>query len=84
MKKLEVKVAFNVIDDIVDISIKKNTAIFFINGKPSNRFQFSLQNTYALTIHKTQGLTLPEVTLFLDNQIFSAGQVYVALNRCSN
>jgi len=37
-----------------------------------------------LTIHKTQGLTLPEVTLFLDNQIFSAGQVYVALNRCSN
>jgi len=42
MKKLEVRIAFNVMGSIVDISIKKNTAIFFINGKPSNRFQFSL------------------------------------------
>ena len=30
------------------------------------------------------GLTLPEVSLFLDNQIFSTGQAYVTLSRYSN
>ena len=84
MEKLEVRVAFNIMGGIVDISIKKDTATFFVDGKPSSRFQFSLQNSYALTVHKTQGLTLPEVSLFLDDQIFSAGQAYVALSRCSN
>jgi ATP-dependent exoDNAse (exonuclease V) alpha subunit len=42
------------------------------------------QNSYALTVHKVQSLTLPEVSLSLDNQIFSAGQAYVALSRCPN
>jgi len=37
-----------------------------------------------LTVHKTQGLTLPEVSLFLDDQIFLAGQAYIILSRCSN
>ncbi|RGB21875.1 hypothetical protein C1646_777075 [Rhizophagus diaphanus] len=35
----------------------------------------------ALTVHKTQGLTLSKVSLFLDNQIFLAGQAYIALNQ---
>ncbi|CAG8633821.1 715_t:CDS:1, partial [Funneliformis mosseae] len=29
-------------------------------------------------------LTLPEVSLFLDHQIFFSGQAYVALSQCSN
>lgn len=37
------------------------------DGKPLSRCQFSLQNSFALTVHKTQGLTLPEVSLSLDN-----------------
>jgi len=45
-----------------------------------NRHQFPLQNAFALTVHKTQSLTLPEVSLNLDQQIFSAGQAYVALS----
>jgi len=84
LEKLEVRVAFNVIGGIIDITIKRDTAIFFIDGKPSSRCQFPLQNSYALTVHKTQGLTLPEVSLFLNDQIFSAGQAYVALSRCPN
>jgi ATP-dependent exoDNAse (exonuclease V) alpha subunit len=35
-------------------------------------------------VHKTQGLTLPEVSLCLDTQILAAGQAYVALSRCSD
>jgi PIF1-like helicase len=84
IEKLEIRVAFNVMGGIVDITVKRDTATFFIDGKPSSRCQFPLQNSYALTVHKTQGLTLPEISLFLDDQIFSAGQAYVALSRCPN
>ena len=84
LKKLEVRVAFSVMGGIVDINIKRDTTTFFIDGKPSSRCQFPLQNSYALTVHKTQGLTLSKVSLFLDNQIFSAGQAYVTLSRCPN
>jgi len=69
---------------IVNISIKRDTAIFFIDGKPSSRCQFHLQNSYALTVHKLQRLTLSKVSLSLDDQIFSAGQAYVALSRYPN
>ncbi|GES91887.1 ATP-dependent DNA helicase Pif1-like [Rhizophagus clarus] len=35
-----------------------------------------------LTIHKSQGLTIPKVTFTLGGSIFSTGQAYVALSRC--
>ena len=36
-----------------------------------------------MTVHKTQSLTLPDVSLSLDSQIFAAGQAYVSLSRCT-
>jgi ATP-dependent exoDNAse (exonuclease V) alpha subunit len=67
---LQVRIAFSVMGGIVDIGIKKETSTFLIDGKPSSRCQFPLQIAFALTVHKTQGLTLPEVSLCLDQEIF--------------
>src|ERR1700733_7844512 len=36
---------------------------------------------FALTVHKTQGLTLPHTTVSLDSQMFATGQSYVAISR---
>ncbi len=47
----------------------------------AKRIQFPLQNAFALTVHKTQGLTLPHITLSLDESIFAKGQAYVAMSQ---
>src|ERR1044071_31693 len=73
-----VRVSFNVPGGI---NIKPDTNYFMINGNHASCCQFPLQNCYALTVHKTQGLTLHYVSVNLDDQIFCAGQAYVALSR---
>ncbi|GES90087.1 Pif1-like helicase domain-containing protein [Rhizophagus clarus] len=78
------RIAFSVRGSIIDIDIYRQTHYFNINGTNCSRTQFSLQNCFALTIHKTQGLTLPRICLALDGNIFSPGQAYVALSRCSS
>ena len=52
-----------------------------INGVGYSRTQFPLQNAFALTVHKTQSLSLPWITVSLDASLFSAGQAYTALSR---
>ena len=81
---VEVRVAFSVTGGIVDIVIKKMSDTFIVDGKPSSRYQFPLQNAFALTVHKTQGLTLPEISVCLDQQIFAPGQAYTALSRSTD
>jgi ATP-dependent exoDNAse (exonuclease V) alpha subunit len=44
--------------------------------------QYPLIPAWAVTIHKSQGLTLNDVKIDLENGAFSTGQTYVALSRC--
>ncbi|CAG8543511.1 789_t:CDS:2 [Rhizophagus irregularis] len=81
VKKLydELKINLHVSDDIEYRSLEKN------NDDNDNLFS-DLEGNFTQTNieEEDEGLTLYKVSLFLDNQIFSAGQAYVILSRCPN
>ncbi|KAF1854814.1 hypothetical protein Lal_00026526 [Lupinus albus] len=45
------------------------------------RKQFPVRLSFALTINKAQGQTIPNVGIYLPNHVFGHGQLYVALSR---
>ena len=75
-----IDVAFLTKNGLYYITVNKTTDRFNYNGQPASRHQFPIQNAFSLTVHKTQGLTLPHVTTPLDSQMFTTGLAYVAIS----
>ena len=48
------------------------------------RSQFPITAASAITIHKSQGLTLKHVVTDVGNTVFSCGQAYVVLSRVTS
>jgi len=79
-----VEVVFPILTGMVIMKVEKDTVHFIVNGDSARHIQFPLQNAFALTVHKTQGLTLPHSTISLDTSMFANGQAYVAMNRATS
>jgi ATP-dependent DNA helicase PIF1 len=54
---------------------------FNYKGVPCTRKQFPLRLAYAITVHKSQGLTLSRVVLNIDQKEHCLGLSYVAISR---
>jgi hypothetical protein len=78
------QVSQNNTSSMLHLALGKTTKSFFINGAHASRTQFPLQNCFALTAHKAQGVTLPSTNIHLDKQFFAPGHSYVALSRASS
>ena len=79
----KIMVKFDNIDEVQCVErIERKIRVFA--GCYVYRSMFPLINSYAMTIHKSQSLSLPCVFADLGNEIFASGMSYVALSRCTS
>ena len=76
----QIVIQFDGITDPVEIAREKSKIRIFEHAY-LYREQFPLMCAFAMTIHKSQGLSLKCVMADLGDRIFSKGQIYVALSR---
>ncbi len=72
------------LDNGLEINLEKMLMYQQFGDELFVRVQYPIILSYALTIHKCQGLTLTNVIINAGKDIFEAGQAYVALSRCRN
>ena len=70
-------------DDISELQpIERIQRHFLIFGNHVYRSMFPLIVSYAMTIHKSQSLSLPCVFADIGSEVFCSAMTYVALSRC--
>ena len=72
-------------DDGIEHTLEKVNSKFQVVEKAFViRQQFPISSAYAITVHKSQGLTLHSVLVDIGNNIFACGQAYVAMSRITS
>jgi hypothetical protein len=64
--------------------LHRSSSTFQSYGAEYRQWQLPILNTFALTIHKDQGLFLPSITLALNENIFLEEQAYMGLSQAIN
>ena len=78
-----IKVKFDAIDEIVNAE-RKLFSFEVLKGIYYTSKQFPLMAAFAITIHKSQGLSLKSAVIDASSTCFGSGMVYVALSRVTS